>query len=648
MEICEEIISNPYIKYKVKVSHVTSRNSIAFEWLFLEALIRTSNTEYQSENLYDFFRNYFLIDNPEKLIMPILKRLYDLQAVSCSKLSDDISLSDLQLSDIEVLPIGKEMQKKGLLPGEKTSDVIELVYDVLQKKLCDRNNFDSEAKGIYKSLPEEPIFPEKVIRDYIESARPHSEAKEDNSVINNENTDNENAESKKAKKKGKKNKGKKFDWLKDNTEIDKLIPSNTEICFDNIPRKVQLNDGLVWKIESNKDIELDKRSLEKFENDAPAIFSACPETKISKPDSEITQIVLFKDLNSRIKQYIKNNRISILNASLFNIDRKENNKKNNGKNETSLIILDAAQEFSIRKTQDNVIVTVPEKIIPSNCLYMNEKFLMQVEAFPIKAGDFSKKITFAYLPKNVKSDINNVLIRIVDKYYEKNAGVLLLLNESDVLKKEFDKYLDKLVSNGSIKDKGCKIDELNKLSSDLTGKKIISEEIIYNLLVDKAKIAEAARDFTSAKKIIEEYSSIPVMKNQVFRDFLKIVCDEVKASDSLEEIWSFIDFIARKASDAKGYLDKQNSLIKLYSDKAKNAVCKLAFENKLEKAHCYLEERFITLSKLYKEIKTEQKAKKQKELINTWRNTIKNVKNKFGSIHELELNDDVINLYAKT
>ena len=68
MEVCEEIISYPFVKYNVNVSHVTSRNSTAFEWLFLEALIKAADTEFQNENLEDFFKKYFQIDNPEKLI----------------------------------------------------------------------------------------------------------------------------------------------------------------------------------------------------------------------------------------------------------------------------------------------------------------------------------------------------------------------------------------------------------------------------------------------------------------------------------------------------------------------------------------------------------------------------------------------------
>ena len=126
MEVCEEIISYPFMKYKVNVSHVTSRNSTAFEWIFLEVLIKSRDTEFQDENIEDFFKNYFQIDNPEKLIKPSLKKLYDLQAIACPKLTNDISLSALTLHDVEVLPLGKEMQQKGLLPGERSNDMLDV------------------------------------------------------------------------------------------------------------------------------------------------------------------------------------------------------------------------------------------------------------------------------------------------------------------------------------------------------------------------------------------------------------------------------------------------------------------------------------------------------------------------------------------
>ena len=657
MEVCEEIISYPFVKYRINVSHVTSRNSTAFEWLFLEALIRARGTEFQNENIDSFFKNYFQIDNPEKLVKPVLKKLYDLQAVACAKLTDDISLSDLTQHDVEILPLGKEMQQKGLLPGEHSMDVLELVYDVSKNKLItDRTKFSAEAEGNYISV-EESSFPERLVRDYIESQRPKSEMSEkvqsDEELAEEMLSQNseEKDHSKKEKNKKKKNKQKKLDWLKDNTEIDSVIPVKNEICFDNIPCKIQLKDDLIWKIENNKVLELEETSLENFENNPPEELENCPLTSITRPDEQIEQIILFKEqksskdavapsLNKFIDKRLQGGITNILASPFFhkeNLNRKNaENKSDNKKHAFKIIILSNSPVFSLLAENSTFLLALPERILPPNCIFMNENFSINAEKFPVKAGDVSKKLTFAYLPKNTKPNLRNFILPIVEKYFRTEPGVLLLLNEANGLQSQFNFYFEELISNASVKEKCKKIEELNQLSFNLTGKKCLSDETVFNLIFNAQKIKENVTDFESARNIIEDYSSISVVKSQVLREFLKIVLESLIPTDSVEEIWNLIDLIKEKSPDSVGYLDKQGCVGKLYSKKAMNDVFEKAFSDKLAEAHCDFEKRVLNLADWYRKIRDMRDEKKLKDALNAWKNNFGNIRKYHGTIEIAE------------
>ena len=643
MEVCEEIISYPFMKYKVNVSHVTSRNSTAFEWVFLEVLIKSRDTEFQDENIEDFFKNYFQIDNPEKLIKPSLKKLYDLQAIACPKLTNDISLSALTLHDVEVLPLGKEMQQKGLLPGERSNDMLDVVFDVSRNKLItDRTKFSAKAEGIPVSV-EESIFPEKLVRDYIVAQRPKNKNQENAVQEDKEfvkemlSQDSEKTDSKKSDKKGKKNKQKELDWLKDNTEIDSVVPTSNEMCFDNITRKVHLQDGLIWKLESNKNVELEEISLKNFENTLPENLVNCPLTAITKPDEQIRQIVLFKDLKKHIQIHLNQNsyQTAILQSVFFENDK--SNQKNRGKRGLfKIVILSASEKISIEIYDGWLLVAIPERILPSNCLFMNENFSINAEKFPVKAGEVSKELTFAYLPKNAKPNLKNFILPVVEKYFRSEPRVLFLLNEYNGLKNEFDSYFEKLISNLSAKEKAGIIESLNKQYTDLTGRKIISDENISRILFNIEQIKTSVNDFKSARKIIEEFSSIPMVRNKVLTDFLKSVLELLNPIDSVLEIRSLIDLINKKNPDSTGFLDKQGILWKLYSEKAKNDCFETLFKGGVNSTLCDFDKRVRALAIWYQKIKNIKDGKQLRDALNTWKNNFGNLRKHYGTIETAE------------
>lgn len=665
MEVCEEIISYPYLKYTVNVSHLTPRKSTAFEWLFLEALIKSEGTEIQNENLDNFFKNYFLIDNPEKLIKPVLKTLYDLRAVTCKDLTDDTRLSQLKLSDIKVEPLGKEMQQKGFLPAEEQSAIVELVYDVLNKKLItDKSNFSSEAKGNYIPLDEEDnenYFPEKQIRNYLEAQKIGTESQNNGGQADNMSDEElvkamltkNRAEIEDNKKKNKKAKKKKIDWLKADTEISAVSPRKNEVCYENSKHKVQLKDNLIWKLEGNKSVELEEVSLENFENNPPQGLEACPVTSITNPDSQLQELLLFSsDTISNFEHSIRNVQYRINNATgnnnckTFVVDntffdkksffKKNNEEKKENKNKAvkSVIVFNAAQ-LSVIVENSKLIVTIPsapDNIIKSRCIYANNLICIKAESFPVKAGDVSRELVFAYIPKNNEINLRDCIISVVEQYYKSQPDILLLLNEENGFKNEFTTYLDKLGANASASEKEKIISRLNQLSFELKGNKLLSNEALVDSLIDKNQIKQAVKDFASARKVIEEYSMNPAIKNQVLTELLKVVITCLQPTDSQEDIWTLIELVKQKSPSSYGYLNKQGSWGKLYSEKAKNDYFEKVFTGKTKVIHCDFDERVYKLYELCIKINTETDKKKLNDSLNSWRSNLQNLQKLYGNL----------------
>ena len=210
--------------------------------------------------------------------------------------------------------------------------------------------------------------------------------------------------------------------------------------------------------------------------------------------------------------------------------------------------------------------------------------------------------------------------------------ILLLLNEENGFKNEFTTYLDKLGANASASEKEKFISRLNQLSLELKGNKLLSNEALVDSLIDKNQIKQAVKDFSSAKKVIEEYAKNPAIKNQVLTELLKAVITCLQPTDSLEDIWTLIELVKQKSPSFNGYLNKQGIWGKLYSEKAKNDYFEKIFTGKTKTVHCDFDERVFKLYELCIKINTETDKKKLNDSLNSWRSNLQNLQKLYGNI----------------
>lgn len=638
MEVCTEYISYPFIKYNVNISHVTSRQSTVFEWLFLDAVKHVKNTEFDKLSVFDLFHDYFQIQEPEILIRPILLKLLDLQSIFV-EITDNTSLNEITVSEITILPLGKEMHQKGLLPGEHSEETMDFTFDVFKNKLHFENSkFEENPKGLVLAHSE-IFFPEKEIIEYLVSLKANSFS------------DNINDRKKKNKK------YKKPDWLKDNTEIHSVKQVKADSKYLIEEKKVQLQDGLVWHIEGIKDAQVEKRSLENFANTCDfSIGNLIPYTKIISPDKDIIQFIELQKLSERIKHDLNRHSVNILNNNFFDINMLEKTsskgKKQDKKSSDKILILTGCDENRFEKKDDWLIFYVTFKIHDNKIIMLNDKFHLNLEVFPVKVDNFANKLIFPYLPREKEMEIKVAINEIINTTYVDFPEILFSIPDSLEMKETQEEYKNYLLKSKTHEEQLELISKLDSFSREHNQHKIISENDIASILINKTEIQEQVQDFDSAILYIEKKYKNPLLRNQYFKHFLVEIIDELNPDDSLSKIWKFIDFLAKKETGIVQYLDNRNIIFKLYSKKAIAEFVDNIFSKKLSdvsmetvSAKTDFEKQVLKLFKVYNEIEDFEKSnndKKLKETINSWNVNLNNLEKKYTCKNLFEQYDQQI------
>ena len=171
-------VSYPFKNLDVLVNHFTSRKSTVIEWGILE-LVKDAqyNPKLLNTNLSDIFEEILKINDADLLIKPCLIGLQDLEAIKVSGLSDQTSLKEITLSDVELTEKGASMQEKGLLPGVSSEEKIKLSYDLYIgsiKKYSSNEAFTSKNLGhpmVDIETVENTQFPAIQVRSFLESCK---------------------------------------------------------------------------------------------------------------------------------------------------------------------------------------------------------------------------------------------------------------------------------------------------------------------------------------------------------------------------------------------------------------------------------------------------------------------------------------------
>lgn len=538
MNFTEIILSYPYIKYRAEVSHFTSRKSTAIEWVILEAINKCEKLpEYSGISIANFFEQLFTISDADLLIRPVLISLQDIGAIIIYGIDDDTELNTVAMSNLRLTPTGREMQSQGLLPGVSSQEIFSIYYDLVEGVLKEETNlYKTKSTGtpIIDNLNEYK-FPEGTIREWFSK------------IQNNK-------------------KQSKFNWLTPTTKIETIYPLDSELYWKNVTRKVELVDGMRWKISDIEDLNIDEVSLKKFNVLNLDELENLPYLEIKNPDEEIKKLVSFNEISKLVEDLLEKEDLFCVEAKYYkDVKVKQLNRKN-----IRIGIVFGANKFEVKNSKMQIIIYIPDYDLNNQGLFFNTSNSVKACITTVSAGEVSKNIPIAYIPREYKNNLPNTIANTVAKYYTQDNIILFALYELG-LKDLFLEYVTNIVSeNKELDDKAKIIESFNQKSKEFYGKNVILATDKENFLIDKGYIIKHSKNIENAKKIINDYAEINAFKQDdtLFQKMMQIVIKHVGVQDSLEDIWSFWKIIASAKKAHINWITKMELHKYLYSEKS--------------------------------------------------------------------------------
>ena len=538
MNFTEVTLSYPCILYKAEVSHFTSRKSTAIEWVILEAITKCEKLQNYSEfSIANFFEQFFTISDADLLIRPVLISLQDIGAIIISGIDDETELNTVAMSNLRLTPTGREMQSQGLLPGVSSQEIFSIYYDLVEGVLKEETNlYKTKSTGtpIIDNLNEYK-FPEGTIREWFSK------------IQNNK-------------------KQSKFNWLTPTTKIETIYPLDSELYWKNVTRKVELVDGMRWKISDIEDLNIDEVSLKKFNVLNLDELENLPYLEIKNPDEEIKKLVSFNEISKLVEDLLEKEDLFCVEAKYYkDVKVKQPNRKN-----IRIGIVFGANKFEVKNSKMQIIIYIPDYDLNNQGLFFNTSNSVKACITTVSAGEVSKNIPIAYIPREYKNNLPNTIANTVAKYYTQDNIILFALYELG-LKDLFLEYVTNIVSeNKKLDDKAKIIESFNEKSKDFYGKNAILATDKEKFLIDEDYIIKHSKNIENAKKIISEYAKINAFKqdDSLFQKMMQIVIEHVGIQDSLEDIWSFWKVIASAKKAHINWISKMELHKYLYSEKS--------------------------------------------------------------------------------
>ena len=541
MIIREINLSYPCIKYEVSVSHFTARKSTAIEWVILESIRKASMMEkYLSVPVATLFSEIFTISDADLLIRPCLLSLQDMGALIVDGVDDETELSTVPMRNLRLTSTGEKMQRDGLLPGDTHDNKLEIYYDVTNDSISQLNihNCKAESTGLIKDGSDDLSlvnFPYISVKALLE-------------------------EKKKEKKKG------KLYWLMPTTTINDIQPVKSEMLWRNIVRKVDLKEGLYWSIQGNTDEELDTITLMNADLDYPEEYNDLNYTDILNPDKEIKKMIAISDVRDMVLEYSQKDDLFFVRDKYY---AKLSDKQLNHRKKTRIAIVTESEKFEVNKSNNQIIIRVPELLMQEEIIYQNEDSSINIGKFKLSTKDFVRDAVFAYTPVKVNNNMVEMCMTVVNRYFEEDNSVLILLLEMG-LKDMYLEYADRLCKKAeSVKEKSEIIEQLNALSFKYCKQKYITSSAIEKIIINEDDIISTCSDISGFLKTVNEYGQIASFKqnDSLYQKVLRIALDKVNEPDSVDDVWKVWDELNKIKKSYVSWISNNNLYKGLYTNK---------------------------------------------------------------------------------
>lgn len=537
MKLTKVTLSYPFIRYKIDVTHFTSRRSTAIEWLILEAVQRTRMApEYQVMSVEDLFSLFFGITDTNHMIRPCLLNLRDIGALQLDSIYDQTDMAQTQMGQLHLTPVGDAMQRDGRLPGADSEDRINLYYHITANQLLGESkkaNYQEKPIGIpvreIESAGEIP-FPAPLVSDALETLKTQKEHPS---------------------------------WLMEETVIRQIIPVESKLLWKNVIKSFNVGEGMQCYIEGNENTDVNGAALAGMNLKEPD--PALPVIRADDPDAEFDAIVpsariqtLIEEMNNRGNPVIADIHISLDNIRTFT----------NGKNNANLRIFCGAEETNVRIERNLITICVTESLLPNGLVYLDSAHAVGHGAFSLSAGSFSRLAELAYIPKEITADPKEIALKCVEPLYHKYPGVVHIFRVFG-MQAEQTRFIEQHVGSLlSIEEKISCITQLNEESLTLFKTKCVSNDKSNELILDAEGIASEITDISSARRVLERYASIDVLKKHTdtIEALLRILLQNIKESKKLSDVHALWEQIQSIGKQYIKFVNREELYQNLYSD----------------------------------------------------------------------------------
>ena len=563
MKLTDVVLSFPILNYSMKITHFSARVSTAIEWVILEAINKIEqhpNTDFSRYSVDLFFSQILLIGmegDSNLLIKPCLFNLMDKNAIYTNvDLSDDTDLRDFPLDALKLTDVGREMQKKGLLPGEDSDVQYSVLYDLTNRKVKsfkEKNNLASHSSGIViyedaENLINVPL-PVAQIKDYLLEVQKYQQTAPG--------------------------------WLQSDTEIKDIVLNNfpgespVSVIWDNKNYSLNCYEDMKISVGNFQDASVFDYILDDIEKNTSRDLLSMPEipiVEIKNADSELNMLSSTFEVRTSLIKLIDKDKVFFINNELLEFDFDGIMKEKSGK----ICVIFGNTDFSIENTK-NLVIRLPKtaKKIQANALYGNKASSIYVGKFNLKSVTSSKNICLCYSPKNQSEDISGIIRFVLNtSLSEINFDLIylfLVINENDIF---FEILNSALNAKKNYKEKLVLIDRVYKTSERLSLPMNISKNDLY--------LEHIKWNFGTDNEVDEIIQIIDEIKNNYkFKELpsltekalTKIFTDWKSCSD-INDLWKVLDK-CKIDRNIIGWLKNTPVVKKLFSDEILNQILDL-------------------------------------------------------------------------
>ena len=545
MKLVEAMISCPFTRYKVRVSHFTARRSTALEWMIMEAIARCSILPAQEQanvTAGHVFEEIFLVADADKLLLPCILSLQDLGALTTEGLSDDSELKNVPMSSLRLTDEGRQMQRDGLLPGVTSEDTFEIMYDQRKKELVNESpaRYTEKPAGTALPMDDEPFFPAFQISEMLREVQ----------------------------QKGDKGRG-RFPWMEPTTTISDIEPDETQLLWRNMSKTLDVGSGLECSLEDINEPALTAQVLAEMAADSPAELADLPPAKISDPDKEIQALYPPDKAAPVVNERLKSDLLFIAAQGLVREESIGTSRSQKGK-QPGIALIDGCEALDVTLRNGQLIVRIPERLLPDICAYMAPAFELCLGKFALRAGEAAYEIPLGFSLPVPGMQVDELACQIAREYGEQDhrlALILYVLRPKD----EFSAYVRNTCQTfGTIQEKAAYLDALNQAGRQLCGQAttVIAAETTRELLLDSELIRDTCKTYEGAITLLADCETLTVFRQQsgLYAALVEQVVHSLHPAPSLvvlQGLWSQI--YAFRRADMEVVL-KDDLYRRLYSD----------------------------------------------------------------------------------